>query len=394
MNKIKTLLVILIFWSNYTLGQESMIKGNIKGLNNDTLIVKYSTIPNGFEYTQRYRQKTDTIFVKKNKFIYNNTSNEARILEIYPVSKLKRLSGNYFYPKSMNISIQLLPNDKLKIDGSKEKTYIDYSIKGSIINTEHNKLRKIKLPVLKNQASLWLKRDTLKFQKANKAIIDHNYKQLLKNRDSLKSIDFKYIHNNYNKDLTAYLLWNYGKLYSYKDSLSENVKNGSYKYLIKNEIERKNRIIENKKRKAEKIISKGKLAPNFTLKNINGGSFNLHNTTYEYMVLDFWGSWCAPCVQGFPKMKEYYKKYSNRVEFIGVACQDKEEKWKQSVKKHDVNWTQLFNNPKDKNSDISFLYSINMYPTKIIINKEKKIVGVFEGESEAFYKKLDDLMKN
>ncbi|WP_170854749.1 TlpA family protein disulfide reductase [Cellulophaga fucicola] len=172
------------------------------------------------------------------------------------------------------------------------------------------------------------------------------------------------------------------------------MRNGVNKPIIDFEIERKKLNAELKKRNKEGVIKVGVKAPNFTLKDIENNDFTLHSAKYEYMILDFWGSWCLPCIKEFPKMKEYYKKYGTRLEFIGIACKDREDRWKQSVKKHDVNWTQLFNNPKDKNSDISFLYPITMYPTKIIINKEKKIVGVFEGESEAFYKKLDDLMKN
>ena len=392
MNAIKTLFILLIFWSNYTLGQKSMIKGNIKGLNNDSLIVKYLKPNESFKYGKMIRSKTDTIYVKNGKFTYTNIDNEPIILEIQ--SKLKKLDGGSTTRESLELFLYLQPNEKIKIKGHKEKTFIDYTVEGSEISEDFNRLRKSKLPLLIESTELYLIRDTMRFKKVDKLEIEKVSKKIKENWDLSLKMNSEFIDSNWDSHLTPYLLWYNGQLYKEHKKLSNRVRNGVNKPIIDFEIERKKLNAELKKRIKEGVIKEGVKAPNFTLKDIENNDFTLHSATYEYMILDFWGSWCVPCVQGFPKMKEYYKKYNTRLEFIGIACKDREDKWRQSVKKHDVNWTQLFNNPKDKNSDISFLYSINMYPTKIIINKEKKIVGVFEGESEAFYKKLDDLMKN
>jgi len=91
-------------------------------------------------------------------------------------------------------------------------------------------------------------------------------------------------------------------------------------------------------------------------------------------------------------MKEYYSKYKNDVEFIGIACNDTEKKWRETVDKFNLKWVQLINNDTiDKN--VSVKYGIRNYPTKIILNKEKIIVGVFTGETDEFYTKLNSLFQ-
>lgn len=141
------------------------------------------------------------------------------------------------------------------------------------------------------------------------------------------------------------------------------------------------------------MVKVGKKAPNFSLKNINGEIITIDYSSSKFTILDFWGSWCAPCISGFPKMKEYYKKYNNQIDFIGIACNDKEDKWKNAVKKYNLKWKNLINND-NLEKDVSVTFAIMSYPTKIIINSKGIIEGIFEGEGNDFYEKVDELIKN
>ena len=108
----------------------------------------------------------------------------------------------------------------------------------------------------------------------------------------------------------------------------------------------------------------------------------------KYVLLDFWGTWCGWCIKGIPDMKEYYAKYKDRIEFVGIDCRDTEEKWKEGVAKHELPWTNLYNGD---GQEIVIAYGVQGYPTKIIIDPEGKIVEAFLGEDPALYKKLDEL---
>ena len=147
---------------------------------------------------------------------------------------------------------------------------------------------------------------------------------------------------------------------------------------------------EKAQNEARKVVADGKMAPDFTLKSIDGSDLSLSSLRGKYVILDFWGSWCIWCIKGFPEMKKYYEKYSERIEILGVDCSDTEDKWKAAVAKHELKWKHVYN-PKD--SKLLEQYAITGFPTKIIIDPEGKIVKTVVGEDPAFYEYLDELFK-
>lgn len=170
--------------------------------------------------------------------------------------------------------------------------------------------------------------------------------------------------------------------------LGEGVKKGPFGPLLQQTAERyENTLI---KQKARENIKPGKLAPDFSLPGLDGKEQTLASFKGKYMLLDFWGTWCGWCVKGMPKMKKYYARYKNKVEFVGVCCGDTEEKWRKGVEELQLPWVNLFNG---KRNEITNAYAISGYPTKILVDPEGKIVEVFVGESPALYEKLDKLFK-
>lgn len=138
-------------------------------------------------------------------------------------------------------------------------------------------------------------------------------------------------------------------------------------------------------------IEEGQMAPDFTLKDIKGKSLSLSDLKGKYVIIDFWGSWCIWCIRGMPKMKEYYKKYSDKLEILGVDCNDPEKKWKDSVKELELPWKHVYNPKGD--TEILEKYEIQGFPTKVVINPEGKVVKYVCGEDPAFYQFLDEILK-
>lgn len=132
------------------------------------------------------------------------------------------------------------------------------------------------------------------------------------------------------------------------------------------------------------------LAPDFTLKDLDGKDMTLSSLRGSYVVLDFWGSWCVWCIRGIPKMKEYYNKYAGKFEILGIDCHDTPDDWREAVKAHQLPWKHVYM-PDD--SSLLKTYSIQGFPTKIIISPDGTIVNTFIGESEEFYNTLDSLFQ-
>jgi thiol-disulfide isomerase/thioredoxin len=148
---------------------------------------------------------------------------------------------------------------------------------------------------------------------------------------------------------------------------------------------------EAKEKEAQKKQAEGIEAPVFTLNDIEGKPLALNSLRGKYVVLDFWGSWCIWCIKGFPKMKEYYAKYSDKFEILGIDCNDTEDKWKAAVKKHELPWLHVY---CPKNSSVLTDYGITGFPTKILIGPDGKIVKTIIGEDPSFYTFLDNMFGN
>ena len=125
----------------------------------------------------------------------------------------------------------------------------------------------------------------------------------------------------------------------------------------------------------------GAMAPDFTKKQLDGKLFRLSQHRGKYVLLDFWGSWCGSCRASHPHLKELYEKYKDDVVFVGVGCErnkDLEKAWKiweKAIQDDGMTWTQVFNNEPGNKCDLSEIYNLYMFPTKILIDPEGKIVA-------------------
>lgn len=141
-----------------------------------------------------------------------------------------------------------------------------------------------------------------------------------------------------------------------------------------------------------KQLGKGKPAPLFSSITNEGKAFKLADLKGKYVVLDFWGSWCHPCMKGLPRMKEYYQRYRSHVEFVGIACKDDKTTWTNTIKEQHLPWTQLLNN--NASQDLALLYNVLGYPTKVIIDRNGNLLETFSGESDDFYDALKKLAED
>ncbi|MBR1539315.1 MAG: TlpA family protein disulfide reductase, partial [Bacteroidales bacterium] len=136
-------------------------------------------------------------------------------------------------------------------------------------------------------------------------------------------------------------------------------------------------------------IVEGAKAPDFSAKKVDGTTFTLSSLQGKYVVLDFWGSWCKWCIKGFPDMKTAYARHKGKVEFVGIACRDTEEKWKTATAKYELPWISVLNPAEN---DLVKVYQVQGFPTKIVVDPQGRIAKVILGEDPAFYTYLDGIL--
>ncbi|WP_397446306.1 TlpA family protein disulfide reductase [Polaribacter sp. R77954] len=132
-----------------------------------------------------------------------------------------------------------------------------------------------------------------------------------------------------------------------------------------------------------KIMGKGKPSPKFeNYTNVKGGKLSLDDFKGKYVYIDVWATWCGPCIQQIPYLKNIEKEYHNKnIAFVSISTDESrrnggsweaaEQKWRDFVKKRELGGVQLWSG-----QDYSFqqAYQINSIPRFILIDPEGNIV--------------------
>lgn len=147
--------------------------------------------------------------------------------------------------------------------------------------------------------------------------------------------------------------------------------------------------------KAENLTI-GKQAPNFTQTNLNGINISLADFRGKYVLLDFWASWCIPCREEHPYLKQAYSKYNSKgFTIIGLSLDRAEDKdaWLAAIEKDGLPWTQLCDF-KVWDSPVIKIY--NLYgkgiPANYLIGPNGEIVAK-DLRGTQLEKKLEELIK-
>lgn len=135
-----------------------------------------------------------------------------------------------------------------------------------------------------------------------------------------------------------------------------------------------------------KVVN-GEATPKVKATLVSGESFDLNELKGKYVLVDFWGSWCGPCLKEIPALKQIHQKYENAsfqeadgLTIVSVAIERDENRWKRAIDRYDLNWkhhiADLTTSYKFINSPIASEFGVKQVPSKFLLNENGVIIGV------------------
>ncbi len=128
----------------------------------------------------------------------------------------------------------------------------------------------------------------------------------------------------------------------------------------------------------------GSTAPDFKAELIDGSAFELSDLRGNYVLLDFWGSWCPPCRRdniGLTKLYDEFKDKSfataKGFEIVSIALEKNDKTWKKAAEKDGFNWPyQIVQKAKlVMTSPLALKYNVTNLPSKFLIDPDGNVIG-------------------
>jgi peroxiredoxin len=128
-------------------------------------------------------------------------------------------------------------------------------------------------------------------------------------------------------------------------------------------------------RKIQAALADGSVFPDFQEKDLDGQPLSISQFKGKVVLIDFWATWCGPCVAELPNVLAAYEKHHAKgFEIVGISLDQDRNKLKDFIDRKKMTWPQYFDG-EGWDSKLGRKYGITSIPATFLLDREGKIVG-------------------
>lgn len=352
---------------------ENNINCKINGLQNDSALIAF------VQQSDKEKEIVDTIIFKNGYASYNFPVSELYEAFIIPFDLMYKFENGKTYPlPASRINFFIDPLSYVKINGKIEDKCVIYNAVGNQLSEHLVIARDMKISLFKERVLFEFEYNSI----GNNKIDEEEYWKLRKeNNNNYQQQSINFIRKHPESEYAPRLLLEIQDkelVVELFDTLTKKSKESFFGNILGEMVD------------GWMTTTPGLQFPNIVDKNLNGKTFQLTDLRGKYVLLDFWGSWCSPCLSEIGKLKSLYENSKDKIEIVGIACNDDINRLKETVSSNNINWEQIFEGQTGEKK-YSVRFGIRNYPTKILLDTEGKILKVYIGLDENLYNDINNL---
>ena len=145
--------------------------------------------------------------------------------------------------------------------------------------------------------------------------------------------------------------------------------------------------------KARLTMTVGKIMPDFALPDSTGHIISLSSMRGDWVLIDFWATWCGICIRGFSDLRQFSAECGDRCKVVTVDIDDQEMIWHSFMSRHDMPWINLLNDPTNHtDSNPAEALGIDAIPVTMLIDPDGKIAALQRGAKPGFLEKVRQII--
>jgi peroxiredoxin len=124
------------------------------------------------------------------------------------------------------------------------------------------------------------------------------------------------------------------------------------------------------------MVDVGDRAPSFELADDSGSGARLEDYRGKYVLVNFWATWCAPCVQEVPSLNTLQREFEeNGFVVLGISVDENKEAYDRFLENFDVSFPTV----RDPEMAVASLYGTTIYPESYLIDRDGQVVRKYIG---------------